>query len=321
MQQYEPSLAQHKLSPNDFRTISLLGEGTYSVVQLVEEIAQPNTRYAMKVVDKSFLARHQKQHIVLNEKRALLACQHPSIIRLYHTFRDEESLYFILELAQGGDVAADIKRLGRYDIPRARYYMGTLLAALHYMHYSVGLVHRDIKPENMLLDSQGRLKLADFGSCQFINDPNSVTEKNKNFVGTAAYVPPEALNGESVSGGGADWWAAGCVMYQMLIAELPFQGATEYLTFQSILHDKPVFPKGFDSSAKQLIKQLMNRDPQKRFGTRETDWQLIKSHPFFAGLDLDTLHLTDPPPQLTPLPPFKLKRSLYQRIKSYLKKR
>lgn len=281
----------------DFQDIKVLGEGSYSMVIEVHSNDDPIKRYAMKIVNKSFLERYHKQHVVLCEKRALLACDHSSIIRLYHTFRDDDSLYFILELAEAGDIANDITSHGKYQLPRARYYIGALLAALHYLHFTVGVVHRDVKPENLLLDCHGRLKLADFGSCRFINDGDHVPDKRTNFVGTANYIPPELLNGKAEPGIGADWWAAGCVLYQMLTGELPYRGTTEYLIFQSILNHDLVFPEGFDPSARDLISRLMNRDPGQRLGIRESDWAMIKSHPFFDKLDIDTIHLHDPPIQ------------------------
>jgi 3-phosphoinositide dependent protein kinase-1 len=290
--------ANEKLSLQDFHVIKTIGEGTYSLVQQVETIKEPKVQYAMKVVDKQFLARYQKQHVVLNEKRALLSCNHPSIIHLYHTFRDDDSLFFILELAEAGDVADDIKCCGKYSLDRARYYAGALFAALHYLHFSAGIIHYDVKPENLLLNCAGRLKLADFGSCCFLHDIEPVSNKRSNFVGTASYAPPELLTEQSKPGIGADWWAAGCVLYQMLTGKPAYTGTSEYLIFQSILNDKLVFPQGFDPSAQDLINRLMNRDPLHRLGVQESDWQIIKSHPFFHGLDIETIHLSEPPPHI-----------------------
>ena len=219
-------------------------------------------------------------------------------VRLLFTFQDASSLYFGLEACPGGDLFGQLSARGRLRLGDALPYLADAVAALASLA-AVGVTHRDVKPENFMLDGGGRLKLGDFGCAAWagggadaaappqplLPPPSSSSSppaaaaahplaraaRVPSFVGTADYVPPEALGGlnssssssssegeEEGEGGGkarptrpprpppppppppfaADAWALGCLAYQLLVGVPPFRAATEYLTYQRIAaHD------------------------------------------------------------------------------------
>ena len=118
------------------------------------------------------------------------------------------------------------------------------------------------------------------------------------FVGTPLYVSPEMLN-ESRGGPANDLWALGCVVYQMLVGQVPFKGAFEQEVFDKITSRELEFPFGLEAEAVDIIDRLLHLDPAERLGAGEpgsgNDWEALKAHPFFKGINFKLLNQTAPP--------------------------
>lgn len=287
-----------KKGVEDFDFKDELGAGSYSTVVAAQD-KQTLRQYAIKVLDKAHIIKEQKVKYVEIEKHTLNRLgDHPGIIRLYFTFQDRQSLYFVLDYAPNGELLHLIKRIGSLNEDCARYYACQLLDAIEYMH-TKGIIHRDLKPENILLDYKMRIKITDFGTAKLL-EVNPTTGKYpsdaraNSFVGTAEYVTPELLVGKS-QGKSADIWAWGCVLYQMIAAVPPFQGNTQYLTFQKIAKLQYSLPPGFPFMVRDLLKHVLVK-PQQRWTLNE-----IKQHEFFEGQDWSSKALwSSPPPRLQP---------------------
>ncbi|KAI0789096.1 kinase-like domain-containing protein [Abortiporus biennis] len=284
-------------SPADFEFGRILGEGSYSTVMLAKNI-HTGQEFAIKVLDKGHLKRKDKMATAMAEKNTLvrLGAGHPGIVRLHSAFQDEWSLFFVLDLAKNGELQSRISKLGSLSLPCTRYYTAQIVDALDYMH-SKGVIHRDLKPENLLLDDKFRIKITDFGTGKIID---TGATRAKTFVGTAQYVAPELLENSETSKS-SDFWALGCILYQMISGRFAFQGLSEYLTWDKIKRLDYSFPDGFDEDAKDLVQKLLVRDPSERLGAGEPgtpyDLKHLRSHPFFAGINWTTLW-TDPAPPL-----------------------
>ncbi|KAF9071045.1 kinase-like domain-containing protein [Rhodocollybia butyracea] len=290
------SRARSEVSIDDFDVGDTLGEGSYSTV-LQATARKTGKQYAIKVLDKTHLARKNKTFTAKIERLALirLGRQHPGIVSLYWTFQDAHSLYFVLDLAANGEMQTLISRLGSLSTRCARYYTAQIVDIVEYMH-SKGVIHRDLKPENLLLDASYRLKIADFGTAKVLN----ADVETERFVGTAQYVAPELVVANE-SSESSDLWALGCVLFQMISGRFAFSGLSEYLTLQKVKQAEYVFPGEFDEDAKDLVQKLLIRDPKQRLGAGEPmsplDMRSLRSHPFFDSIDWTTLW-TDPAPPL-----------------------
>jgi len=308
-----------KLSPADFSFGTVLGEGSFArVVIATRKNTEPVQQYAAKIVDKHFITKMGKAHTVINEKKILtLLHGHVGIIKLHYTFQDSASLYYVMELAKGGEMFSDIKKYGKYDLSTVRVYAAELIEIIHEMH-SKHIVHRDLKPENLLFSEDMHLKLTDFGTAKELNpaDASSSVKRRGSFVGTAEYVSPEVLkddqhtqeNGTAatshppVTGTEMDLWALGVIIYQMATGKVPFKGNTEYLTFQKILKGEIHFPEDMDADLRDLILKLLVLDPSGRLGAGPNGFDALRSHPFFSSVAFDwsTVFQTPVPPRPQP---------------------
>jgi 3-phosphoinositide dependent protein kinase-1 len=234
----------------------------------------------------------------MNEKKVLSIISHPGIVKLHFTFQDAHSLYYVLSLAEAGELYDDLARAGKYSVEATRFYAAELVQILAYLH-GKNIVHRDLKPENILISQSRHLKLTDFGTSKIMRTrmegKQGGKERRKSFVGTAEYVSPEVL-GDRPAGKAADMWALGCVLFQMCTGTVPFRGESEYLTFKKIENfDMKTFPDDTEASLQDLIMKLLVVTPEERLGSTSAGYDLLRAHPFFAGVEWDTLWTQKPP--------------------------
>ncbi|CEI87079.1 Putative AGC/PDK1 protein kinase [Rhizopus microsporus] len=290
-------LHHHRRIVTDFEYGDILGEGSYSTV-LVGKDKKTEKLYAIKRLDKAHIVKNNKVKYVMIERDALSKMNHPGIVKLYWTFKDNQSLYFVLDLAKNGELYTYIRRLAPFDLNIAQHYAAEILLAIEHIHHQ-GVIHRDIKPENILLDDNMHIKITDFGSAKILSDQQQQqqtqddSESTRSFVGTAEYVSPELLSSEPVSKE-ADYWAFGCVIYQMLSGKSPFKAPTDYLIFQKIKNLEYTMPDNFPEVAKDIIRRLLVKNPRERLGAggKIDD---IKQHPFFENIDWNNLFIEPSP--------------------------
>ncbi|KAH8816304.1 kinase-like domain-containing protein [Xylogone sp. PMI_703] len=286
---------QVKKGVRDFVFGRTLGEGSYSTVLLATD-RQTLKEYAVKILDKKHIIKEKKIKYVNIERDTLnRLIEHPGIVRLYYTFQDSTSLYYVLDVASGGELLGVLKKIGSFDEECTRFYGAQILEAIEHMH-NRGVIHRDLKPENVLLDDQMHIKITDFGTAKLLPDPREAKDSQKDydipgteneeeedtrarsFVGTAEYVSPELLTNKNACKA-SDLWAFGCIIYQLLTGRPPFKAAGEYLTFQKIVALDYEFPPGFPPAARDLVERLLVLDPQRRLSIEH-----IKNHEFFQGI-------------------------------------
>ena len=307
---------QVKKGVRDFAFGRILGEGSYSSVFLATD-RQTLKEYAIKVLEKRHIIKEKKIKYVNIEKNTLnRLTEHPGIVRLYYTFQDETSLYYVLDLCTGGELLGVLKKTGTFDLECTRFFGAQILDAVDYMH-SRGVIHRDLKPENVLLDDQMHVKITDFGTAKLLKDPREAQSQDStdrgvpdpgrreadddsraaSFVGTAEYVSPELLTHKSACKA-SDLWAFGCMIYQLLAGRPPFKAGSEYLTFQKIVNLEYEFPHGFPAAARDLVERLLVLDPARRLTIEH-----IKNHEFFDGQSFGKSLWRTKTPRLRPYVP------------------
>lgn len=287
---------QRKREFKDFEFTRQVGEGSYSTVVLARE-KDSGKMFAIKILEKSHILKHNKSKYVMQEKDLLNKLNHPGVVKLWYTFQDSYRLYFAMDFAPYGDLLNLMQlQSGSKGLPlgTCRLYGAQVVEVLEYL-YSQHIIHRDLKPENLLINAKFHLVLADFGTaCQVseqaaetsaVEEERGMPQTKRSFVGTAEYCSPELLS-ERGAVFESDLWAFGCILYQMIHGKPPFRGYTEYMTFQRIMKLEYGFVPTFPEDASDLIKQILVTDPQKRLGA-SGNFGRIKSHPFFQPLHGD----------------------------------
>jgi len=196
---------------------------------------------------------------------------------------------YIKIVALSGDLMFHIQKARKFDEVRSRFYAAEVTLALQFLHRN-HVIYRDLKLDNILLDSEGHIKLADFGMCkENIIDGQMTTTT---FCGTPDYIAPEILQ-EVPYGASVDWWALGVLLYEMLAGQPPFEADNEDELFESILRDDVLYPVWLSKEAVSILKSFMTKNPAKRLGCVAADGgdNAIKVHPFFQHIDWEALEM------------------------------
>ena len=214
----------------DLNPICTLGTGTFGRVKLVEHTTTGRTM-ALKAMMKSQVVKSHQEKNVVAEKDILLECNHPFIINLYRTFQNDNSIYMLLELVQGGELwtllyqnesAVPRTKLGGYTNGPSQFYSACVISCFQHIH-SLGVAYRDLKPENLLLGANGYLKMVDFGFAKKIPYYKGRVLQNKSFTlcGTPEYLSPELVLSQGHNQG-VDWWCVIIIFFFLFFCSLFF---------------------------------------------------------------------------------------------------
>jgi serine/threonine protein kinase len=264
-------------------------------VFLVKEIKTSQV-YALKVLRKdNIIKRNQVEH-TKTERNVLGYVKHPFIVGMNMAFQSKDKLYFVLDYCAGGELFFHLGKLGKFPEPRARFYAAEIILAISYVH-TLDIIYRDLKPENVLLDATGHIRLTDFGlSKEGIS--NSASGANS-FCGTPEYLAPEILNRQG-HGRAVDWWSLGALLYEMLTGLPPFYCQDRERLFEKIRKSELPYPASLSRPAKSVLKGLLTKDPNRRFGSGPGDAEDIKCHEFFAEINWEKLMNGEVPPPWRP---------------------
>lgn len=267
-----------------------IGEGTFAKVKFAQN-TETGESVAMKIVDRSTILKRKMVDQIKREISIMKLVRHPCVVRLYEVLASRTKIYIILEYITGGELFDKIVRNGRLSEAEARKYFHQLIDGVDYCH-SKGVYHRDLKPENLLLDSQGNLKISDFGLSAL---PEQGVTILKTTCGTPNYVAPEVLSHKGYNGAVADVWSCGVILYVLMAGYLPFDEMDLPTLYSKIDNAEFTCPSYFSLGAKALIRRILDPNPETRITIaeiRKDEW-FVRDYTPVQVIDYEHVNLDD----------------------------
>ena len=252
---------------DDFELLEELGRGGMAIVYRAREKAL-DREVAIKVlparlvIDKEFVGRFE------HEARTAAKLEHPHIVPIYSVGRagpGGEVIYFTMKLLRGQSLSAVLKERGKLAADDVRRILMETGSALNYAAKR-NVVHRDIKPDNIMLDSEGRCVITDFGIAK---TPGGQQTAAGTSLGTPKYMSPEHAMGSPLDGR-SDMYSLGVVAYQCLVGKAPFDAEDPFAVLYKHINEPVPNPTLTTDEERQLysvISRMLAKNPNDRFQT------------------------------------------------------
>lgn len=283
---------QRIVGVSDFEFVSPIGRGASGKVFLVRDRAS-GRKLALKVIDKNKVYQNPSSfsHVVHERLALQLVAGHPFFTRLRYAFQTRSNFYLAIDFYEGGDLYQYLRtHHGRLAEPQARIVCSEVALALDHLH-RLGFVYRDLKPENVLLDLQGHIRLADFGLCKML----PADRLTSTVCGTHTYAAPEMLSSQPY-GTSVDLWAFGTFLYHVLRGRTPYEARDLDQVIANMNNKRIRFSSNTSPELVHLIKQLLDWNPDTRFGCGREGMDQVRRHPFFKGVNWRSIYNRDDNP-------------------------
>jgi len=250
---------------NKFELHQLIGEGAMGVVwKAYDTILR---RYvALKLLGSTYVKTPEMRERFLREARAAGALQHPNIVTVYDLGEAEGQLFIAMELVEGVDLSDLIAARDPLALERKLDIVIEVLQGLGYAH-DRGVIHRDIKPSNVRIASDGRVKIMDFGIARLQSADNT---GSGSIIGTPTYMAPEQITNGAITPA-TDVFAVGCLLYELLTYEKPFEGESVHGVLYQVLTTDPrplrTVAPSIPASLERVVIRAMAKAPQDRYET------------------------------------------------------
>ena len=274
------ALQDTSITLKDLQYIKFLGKGKFGSVSLVHN---KKNIYAIKAISRKSV---EKQKILakyfVNERRVMLTLDHPFIVKMVKSMKNDLFCFLLIEYVQGKSLDDYVSsRITKKNIFETQFYISSMLLMLEYLQKKF-IAHRDIKPANIMIDTNGYLKMIDFGTAKVLTDYTSTV------IGTPHYIAPEILQGKGYSLS-CDFWSVGICMFEIFYGSYPFGNfANEVIEiYKEILYKEITFPS--DNEKVKFVNSFIKDLLTKKVNLRICNVSNLKAKEFFKDFDFEKL--------------------------------
>ncbi len=258
----------------DYQILKIIGEGSMGVVFLAQKDDDDSGQnYALKILKNNDFSESNKKlcrERFINEANAAASVKHKNVVKIIEfgiSSRDEIP-YIVMEFISGKSLKHLIKNADFLSFTRKAYIIRQVAESLVAIH-SCGICHRDIKPDNILVDSDHKVTVTDFGIAKL---PGSDLTMSTDIMGTPAYLSPEAFVSAKVDFR-SDIFSLGSVAYELFVGRRPFAAGNLLGFCQLIRRKEPTDPRiirpDFPEELQVILARMMKKDPQKRYDSAQ----------------------------------------------------
>ncbi|CAF0819842.1 unnamed protein product [Brachionus calyciflorus] len=235
-----------------------IGKGNSAVVKVATHSLTKH-KVAIKIFDKSVLDTDKQLRLKREIESMKHLKKHQNIIKLYEIMETNKLICLVTEYASNGELYDYIIHKKRLSEREAKNIFGQIISAVNFCHLN-RIVHRDLKVENLLLDSNWRIKLADFGFSSPFN-PNELLDI---YCGSPPYCAPELFLAKRYDGTKVDIWSLGVILYVLVCGYLPFEASQFSVLRSQVINGSFKLPFFLSEDCKNLINAMLMVDPNKR---------------------------------------------------------
>jgi serine/threonine protein kinase len=233
----EKVVNQKQINISDWETVRTVGTGSFGKVKLSKHKKEKTYR-AIKALQKAEILRLKQTDHIYSEYILLQEIDHQFIVNLKGFTQDKRFIYLMLEYIPGGELFTILRQMGILPLTQARFYAAQIAVIFDYLH-TKHIIYRDLKPENILINTDGYIKLTDFGFAKRVDG------KTYTICGTPEYLAPEVILNKGHSKP-VDWWTLGILLYEMVVGIDPFNDDDPMGVYQKIIKGQVKFPKDID---------------------------------------------------------------------------
>jgi tRNA A-37 threonylcarbamoyl transferase component Bud32/streptogramin lyase len=251
----------------DYRIEEPLGQGGMGVVYAAQDV-RLKRKVALKLMAPELALDERYRERFERESELAMSLEHPNVVPIHDAGEAEGRLYLAMRCVEGTDLRALLRKEGALAPARAVAITRQIAQALDAAH-AKGLVHRDVKPSNVLLDASEHVYLADFGLTRRQSEDGAQFGDGRS-LGTPAYLASEQIEGGAIDGR-ADVYSLGCLLYECLTGQAPFQGASRLEVAWAHLEEAPPSASernpGLSAAVDDVITKAMAKEPDHRYST------------------------------------------------------
>ncbi len=250
---------------NRYKLLAQIAAGGMALVYKAQDTLL-NRIVAIKILRESFAEDPAFQKRFTREAQSAANLSHPNIVAIYDFGRDGDRQYIVMEYVEGRDLKSVIRAEGPLPLPRALNIAEQICAGVGAAH-RIGIVHCDVKPQNVILTTEGRAKVTDFGIARafMAAAPGGYTET---VWGTPHYFSPEQAEGSQPTPA-SDVYSIGVILFEMLTGRLPFEGENQQQLALAHLRDTPPpltrINPAIPIELEQIVNQVLSKEPAQRY--------------------------------------------------------